>query len=132
MAQKLSRRNLATYVADHWTEQSHTKVVRQLAAYLVETRRTKELDLIVRDVDYLLSERGVVNARITSAFDLSAETNRAIKQLVKERTGAKTVTTHSETNPSLLGGFKVQLPGRELDRTIAHQLTVLRTRFKKA
>lgn len=132
MARKLSRRALAQYVADTLTEANRKTVVQQLAAYLVETRRTKELTLIIRDVTYFLAQKGVVNATVTSAFKLSAETQQAIKKFVASQTDAKSVTVTNQTDPSVLGGFKVSLPGAELDQTVAHQLTVLKTRFKKA
>jgi len=32
----------------------------------------------------------------------------------------------------VLGGIKLELPGRELDTTITRQLTLLKTRYKKA
>jgi len=133
VAKKLSRRTLATYVADRLIAgDAPAGVVMQLAAYLVESRRTKELGLIVRDVAYFLAEKGTVHATITSAFDLSAETQKAIEAFIKEETGGTTVSFDTLIDPTVLGGVKISLPGRELDQTVAHQLTVLKTRFKKA
>jgi len=132
MARRLSRRSLALYVADNLAKGSKTPVVKQLAGYLVESRRTKELDLIVRDVEFFLSQKGIVSATVTSAFDLSAETKKAIEQLIKSQTKATKIDLASQIDPSVIGGVKINLPGYELDQTIAHQLTVLKTRFKKA
>ena len=133
MARKLSRRSLALYVADQLaTQPNHNAVVKQLAGYLVESRRTKELDIIVKDIDYYLSEKGIMNTVVTSAFDLGQETKKAIEQFVLKQTNAKTVALSNEVDPAVIGGVRISLPGRELDQTIAHQLTVLKTRFKKA
>ena len=133
MARKLSRRNLAMYIATQLVGGANRpKLVKQLAAYLVETRRTKELDLIVRDVDYYLTEVGIAGVTVTSAYDLSAKTRKAIEAFVKNQTKSSQVTIDTLIDPSVIGGVKISLSGYELDQTIAHQLTVLKTRFKKA
>lgn len=133
MAQKLSRRNLALYVATQLvSDEDHSKLIKQLAAYLVETRRTKELELIVRDVNFYLSEVGIVKATVTSAFDLTAETKKAITAFIKKEMKSSEVALDTLIDPSVLGGVKISLSGYELDRTVAHQLTTLKTRFKKA
>jgi F0F1-type ATP synthase delta subunit len=107
-------------------------VIKQLAAYLVESRRTKELDLIIRDVNYMLSQQGVVSATLTSAFALTAETQKAIERFIVAKTKASKLSIDTQIEPKVLGGVKISLPGSELDQTIAHQLTALKTRFKKA
>ncbi|MFZ3009735.1 MAG: F0F1 ATP synthase subunit delta [Candidatus Microsaccharimonas sp.] len=133
MARKLSRRSLALYVADQLvTQPNHNAVVKRLAGYLVESRRTKELDIIVKDIDYYLSEKGIMNTVVTSAFDIGQETKKAIEQFVLKQTNANTIALSNEVDPTVIGGVRISLPGRELDQTIAHQLTVLKTRFKKA
>ncbi|MDB5163107.1 MAG: atpH [Candidatus Saccharibacteria bacterium] len=130
---KLSRRAIATYVAEQLTSQADSKkVILQLAAFLVDTRRTKELSLIVRDIQFYLSETGSVSGTITTATTLTAETKKAIERYIKEQTGAKTVALDSLIDPSVIGGVKVSIPGRELDATVSRSLTVLKTRFKKA
>jgi F0F1-type ATP synthase delta subunit len=42
------------------------------------------------------------------------------------------VTLSNMVNSEVIGGVKITVPGRELDQTVARQLTVLKTRFKKA
>lgn len=132
MARKLSRRSLAMYVASQLVTKHRSKVIKELAAYLVETRRTKELTLIVRDVNYYLSEVGITSATVTSAFDLSAETKKAIEKFIAQKTKSTEVAVETKVDPSVLGGVRIDLPGYELNQTIAHHLTVLKTRFKKA
>lgn len=130
---RLSRRAIATYVAKQLTSEADSKkVVLQLAAFLVDTRRTKELSLIIRDIQFYLAEAGSVSGVITTATALSAETKKAIEKYIKQQTGATTVALDSFIDPSVIGGVKVNIPGRELDATVSRSLTVLKTRFKKA
>ncbi|MES2631020.1 MAG: F0F1 ATP synthase subunit delta [Patescibacteria group bacterium] len=131
---KVSRRAVALYVARELSDANdrhHKKVVLQLAAFLVDTRRTKELPLIIRDIEYYLAEAGSVSGVITTAFDLTAETKKAIEKYVKEQTGAKTVELDNIIDPTVLGGVKVSIPGHELDATVRRNLTILKTQFKK-
>ncbi len=129
---KLSRRSIALYVANELTTARRKDVVMQLAAYLVETHRTKELSLVIRDIEFYLAETGSVSGTVTSAFDLSSETKKAIEKYVKQQTGAKDVSLDHFVDPAVIGGVKVSIPGHELDATVRRSLTNLKTRFKKA
>jgi F-type H+-transporting ATPase subunit delta len=130
---RLSRRAIATYVADQLlSDADRTQLMMQLAAYLVDNHRTKELALIIRDIQFYLSEKGSVSGVITTATDLTAETKKAVEKYVKQQTGATDVLLDSVVDPSVIGGVKVSIPGRELDATVSRSLTILKTRFKKA
>jgi F-type H+-transporting ATPase subunit delta len=130
---KLSRRSIALYAADQLTNGADSKqLVAQLAAFLVDTRRTGELELILRDIQYYLSEAGSVSGVITTASKLTAETKKAVEAYIKNQTGAKHVALDSVIDPTVIGGVKVSIPDREFDATVSRSLAVLKTRFKKA
>ena len=132
MAGRLSRRRLAQYVADGLViGEKQSVILHQLAAYLVENRRTSEIELVVRDIEYYLSDKGYVSTTVTSAFDLTAETKKAIEVFVKQKTAASQVSLAIHIDQSVIGGVKISLPGYEINQTVSHQLTVLKTRFKK-
>ncbi|MFZ1250599.1 MAG: F0F1 ATP synthase subunit delta [Candidatus Microsaccharimonas sp.] len=133
MARKLSRRSVATYIAKQMVDGAQVRTLaQQLAAYLVESRRTSEIDLVLRDIQYYLAEKGYLSCTVTSAFELSDATRKLIEAFAKNTTGATTVTLESVVDPTVLGGIKISLPGKEFDATIARSLTTLRTRYKKA
>lgn len=133
MPGRLSRRLVAEYIASGLVEgKDKKKLFEQLAGYLVESRRTNELDLIVRDIEFHLAEKGIMQVSVISAFELTSETKKAIESFVKAKTRASHVSLENNIDPKVLGGVKITVPGRELDQTALHQLTVLKTRFKKA
>lgn len=133
MATKLSRRSIATYVAQQLLEGApRAPLVDQLAAFLIETGRTKELSTILRDVQFQLTEKGYVTGTVTSARELSEATLKQIEAYTKQQTRAAKVVLETTVDESLLGGIKLTLPGRELNTTIARQLTLLKTQRKKA
>ncbi len=132
MAIRLSRRKIAGYIADRLlSTRDDGAVINELAGYLIDSKRTKELELVVRDVEYELQNRGVVLARVTSASDLTKTTEDAVKQLVQDNSGASKVYLKQFIDPGLIGGFRVDLPGHRLDATIARRLATLRANYKK-
>ncbi|PKL31574.1 hypothetical protein CVV43_01740 [Candidatus Saccharibacteria bacterium HGW-Saccharibacteria-1] len=132
MAVRLSRRKITNYIADQLVDGCDEKeLVKQLASFLVDNKRVGELELVIRDVEYELKNRGIVLARITSAFDLAASMKDAIIKLVKDETGAEHVQLSQFVDPSVLGGIKLDLPGQQFDGTIARKLLTLRTSNKE-
>jgi F-type H+-transporting ATPase subunit delta len=130
---RLSRRTIAKYIADQLiAEADSDTLIQQLAAYLVDTRRTKELSLIVRDIQYFMAQAGSVYGVVTTATALPAATQKAVEAYVKQHTGANTVSLENSIDADVIGGVKISIPSRELDATIHHSLNILKTRFKKA
>ncbi len=120
---KLSRRKIAAYFADELL--AGRSVVRPLAAYLVEEKRVREADLMVRDIESALADRGVLLADVSSARDLSADTEKAVTDYLRATTKAKTVQLRSHVDPHLLGGVRIDTPGSRLDKTLRHRLNQL-------
>lgn len=133
MARKLSRRALATYIAAQLTEGVATpKLAQQLAAYLLESGRVDELELILRDAAYYLAQKGYVFGTVTTAGELSVATKQSLTEFIQNTTGAKAIELSEQIDPSVLAGFKINLPGQELDATARRSLMTLKTRYKKA
>ncbi len=129
MAHKISRRLLARHIGEQLLNgKSQASAVKSLAAYLVESHRADEAELIVEDVVRYMADHGVVVASVTSAFSLSDATKEALKGLVQRETGARDVEMTESIDKSVLGGVKLALPGRELDTTIARTLNQLRAK----
>lgn len=132
MSIRLSRRKLAHYYASAMLGGVDTKkLATQLAAYLVESRRTKELKLIIGDIEHQLSMKGVILAKVTSAHDLDELAKEAIINLVHRKTDATNIQITEHLDSSLLGGIKLEFAGSKLDTTIARRLNVLKTNCKK-
>lgn len=133
MAKKLSRRVIAQYFGQQLIAGAdQPSLSRQLAGYLIESKRTKELDLIVGDIESYLATQGIVMADVTSAFPLSETTEQTIRQMIIGATGAQNIHLNTTVDASVLGGIKLSIPGKELDSTVVRKLSTLRTEYKKA
>lgn len=123
MAQRVSRRKLADYSADRLIAGESTDVVlRDVAAYLVTMRRTREQELVVRDIEGALARRGVVIADVTSAHPVST----GLTAQVKELTGATSVQLRNSIDETVLGGVRIDIPGKRFDGTIRRKLNALK------
>ena len=124
MAERISRRSLAEYIADRLVA-GDTTVIEQLAAYLIETRRTKQVDLYVSDIEYALIDRGVVIADVTSAHHLTAETKEAVTRFLSTAYAAKTVELRHSLDASLSGGINIHTADAKYDTTVKRKITNL-------
>ena len=123
MATKISRRKIAAYFADELI--AGRDATKSLAAYLVETKRTRELVLVIRDIEAALAERGVLLADVASSHALAEDTQHTITSYLKGVTGATKVHLRPEIDESLLGGVRIETPGQRLDNTIRHRINQL-------
>ena len=122
MADKLSRRKLAQYVADRSNSTKElSKAVEHVAAYLVDSRRTREANLVVRAIEDELAARGSVVATVTTARPLDATLRKSIESLID----AKTISIREEVDPEVIGGVRIETPGSKLDATIQTKLLAL-------
>lgn len=122
MSQKLSRRKISSYAAEQLLA-GNNEVIDMVAALLVEEGRTRETDLIKRDIETQLADRGLVVVNVEVARPIDSATKKQIEQMF---TG-KEVRLNEVINPSLIGGMRITTPSQVLDSTVAKKLTVLRT-----
>lgn len=124
---KLSRRKLSDHAATRLLKGDNVKVVmKELAAHLVDTGRTRELELIVRDIEARLLASGTALVTVISARELSGEAKQSIEQLVKaEQSNVKQVILRVRIDESVIGGVRVELPGSVADFTVKAKLDKL-------
>lgn len=126
MSARLSRRKIAEYYGSELLKgTSASKLTRELAAFLVETRRTRELTLIVRDIEDVLAHKGIVVADVTSVTPIDSMAEQSIKALVSSVYKTTELHIRQHTDPTVLGGVHISLPNEEFDGTLRHKLTRL-------
>jgi F-type H+-transporting ATPase subunit delta len=125
MAIRLSRRKMAAFVADKLLAGVPTRdAFKEVAAHLIDTRRTREIELLVRDVEDILAQRGMVVADVTTAHPLSDSIKADIRTLV----GATSLQLRASIDASVLGGVRIDVPGKRFDGTIQRKLIALKAK----
>ena len=122
MAGRLSRRALATFVAKELLA-GNDQVIDWLAALLIEERREREADLLVRDIESILADSGQMIVQVDTARPLDAATKQETESMFDQNE----VHIKETVRPELIGGVKITTPTQSLDRTIAKKLEILRT-----
>jgi F-type H+-transporting ATPase subunit delta len=76
-------------------------------------------------------ERGEIEAGIISAIPLSAEQERSLTDVLRERLG-KTPKLNITVNPSLLGGLIVKVSSQMVDTSLRTKLNSIKIAMKEA
>ena len=116
-----SRMQVATYVADHLAN-DRTGALRSAAAWLADKGEAREARYLARDIAQVLATRGYVSTQITTAKPLTNEARHSIESYIKAATGAAQVELEATVDPSLIGGIKIETPGRALDASVRTKL----------
>lgn len=118
-----SRQQLAEVILRLSGRVSEKKLTETIAAYLVESRRTGELDAVMREVARLREKQDdVTEVTATSAFKLNDGARKAIKSLM----GRKQLIINEVVDPELLGGVRLETSEELLDLTVRNRLNQLK------
>ncbi|MGI9340420.1 MAG: F0F1 ATP synthase subunit delta [Psychrobacter sp.] len=126
MATRLSRRKLSDYAAAE-IARGNTAVLKQVAAYLVDSRRTREVRLVVRDIELRLMETGEVMAQVISARKLTSDLEKAVKSYLSGEYRGASVALEASIDESIIGGIIIRTPDAEFDNSIKTRITKLTT-----
>ena len=126
---KLSRRKVISTLIDLLSTGTPIKrVAKILAAYLIKTKHSRNVNLYIRDLELAYAERfGVATARVYSARKLSQQIRTQVKRLVKSTTNTKDVELIEIVDPSLIGGIIINTADAGLDESIRTKLQKLRS-----
>ncbi len=122
------RHQLAEYIADKSeTSTDYKKLVREVAAYLLDEQKTDDLASLMRDVARIRARRGSVEATAVSAHTLSKDVLKDLKSLVKQEfPHAKEVTISTRIEPDVVGGLLLELPDEQIDLSVRRKLAMFR------
>ena len=129
----VSRKKLAKYAAEQILA-GNDAVLEEIAGLLIYEKHEREVDLLVRDIEAELAERGEIVASVESVRALDDNTRRKIEQFLATATAASSknskpkVSLRESIDPTLIGGFKLQTPTATLDATVSKKLNDLRAK----
>ena len=88
----VSRRKLAKYAAEQLLA-GNDAVLEEIAGFLIYEKHEREVELLARDIEVELAERGTVVATVESATPLDEATKDAIKRLLSSNLGMESLTS---------------------------------------
>lgn len=124
---KTPRADVAKIIASKMTSDSPTELAKAVAAYLLESGRTQELESLMRDVIKMRVDDGVVEARALSATKLTEPDIKMVEDKVHALyRSAKKIIINQVNNPALVGGVVVKFPDAQLDLSVRGKLNQLK------
>lgn len=88
----VSRRKLAKYAAEQILA-GNDAVLEEIAGFLIYEKHEREVELLARDIEVELAERGTVVATVESARALDAATKDAIKRMLSSNSGMESLAS---------------------------------------
>jgi F0F1-type ATP synthase delta subunit len=123
--QKISRRQVTSYIAAQVLDGAEVaSIMQQLAAYLVETRQTKQVEYYIADIEKAVAAAGHTVVDVVSAHSLTDELRTAISVALADG-GQVSIREHTDT--SLIGGVIIKTPSGEYDASLRSALQRLKT-----
>jgi F0F1-type ATP synthase delta subunit len=120
---KITTNELAMYAVDQLeTGVKAPALAQQLAAYLLEERRSRDMSAVMRAIDEELARRGSAQVTITAAHEVSEQTKKQLATLLDVKNPQFTEVI----DPSVIGGVKARSGESEIDLTVRGRLN----RFK--
>lgn len=126
---KISRRQVAATIAERADSSIPVKqLAREIAAYLLMTGRTGELESLIRDILEYCADRGIVEVQATTAHALTPELcHQVTAQMRWLYPAAKQIIIDEQHDEYQLGSIRLELADRQFDASIRNRLN----RFKQ-
>ncbi|MBO4447075.1 MAG: F0F1 ATP synthase subunit delta [Bacteroidales bacterium] len=101
----------------------------RLASLLAKNGRMGLVRFVLRGfLDRYAESRGVMPARITTAIPLEKEEEAELVRLMENQCGGR-VEASSQTDPSIVGGFILEVGGSIMDASVRRQMELIRKKI---
>lgn len=101
--------------------------VREVAAYLLDTGRTGQLNSIARDMVKERAADGVVEVTVVSAHELTDAVRADIRaQVEKLYPNATRIVMNERREATVVGGVRLEFPEQQLDLSVRNKLNRLK------
>ena len=124
----ISRLELAEIIGKHTLNVEATDELKAaIAAFLIEEKISDELDSLMRDVQAYRASQGYLEATVVSAYPLNDVVRKDVQDLLKQEfPDAKKISLNERTDPSVIGGVRIEMAGEELDLTVKAKLNTFK------
>lgn len=122
-----SRQKLAQYITDQLAT-GDPDLAKKVAAYLVQTNRTNEVNSLARDILQARTDKtGTVEVTAVAAHELTKQQVGLIKEMVKKtHPNAQAVIVNQRLDSDVIGGIRLEFANELFDNTVDSRLKHLR------
>jgi F-type H+-transporting ATPase subunit delta len=80
-------------------------------------------------IEQFKAHRQIYSVKLTTATPVSEELKQSIVSQIKSQTALKNIELTTEVDDKLIGGFILQIGDKEVDASIAYDLSIIRKQF---
>ena len=104
--------------------------LKQFIAFVTEQKREDKMFFIaMKYMEMYREKHNILSTNVTTAAELSDESYERIKAFIKQTFGAE-AEMEVKIDPSLIGGFILDIENTRMDASVAGQLNALKNRLK--
>ncbi len=108
------------------------EVLKGFVSLLIRNNDLKKSDEIMKHFSEVYNnENGIVEVKLRSARELSADSQKLIEKYVNELTGAKKVIISPEVDKKVIGGFVLKYGSTIIDASIKGKLHNFKNKIEK-
>ena len=109
--------------------------IHDLTSKLVQLLSKKNRADLLSDVansfiEFYNAKHGLAKVAVTTSYELDDKQRKLFEDLAEQLTGKKAAMT-TEVDPSIIGGFKLSLGDKQIDKTVSSQLRNMRLKLTK-
>ena len=105
--------------------------LKQFIAFLADQKREDKMFLIaMKYMETYRAQHNILNTQVTTATELTEASYDQIKAFIKETFGAE-AEMDVRIDPSLIGGFILDIENSRMDASVAGQLNALKNKLKQ-
>ena len=106
--------------------------LKQFITFVAEQKREDKMFLIaMKYMEMYREKHNILSTNVTTATELSDESYDRIKAFIKQTFGAE-AEMGVKIDPSLIGGFILDIENTRMDASVAGQLNALKNRLKSS
>ena len=121
---KSSRSAMAKVISHKLSKTESKTSAKEIAQYLLNEKRVGELDSLMRDIQQLRVDQGIIEINALSAHQLSTESISEIKTLIKKLyPDSKQIIINKIIDPDVVGGIRLVMANEQLDLSVRYKLS---------
>lgn len=122
---------LKTKAVNAVTEGKISELTRQFNTLLIRKNRESVLpEITTAFEEQYLEHKGIHVAELTTAVPVSEQTRNNIIQKAKQASGFQNILLEEKVDPSLIGGFVLQMGDQMVDASVSSDLREITKQFK--
>jgi F0F1-type ATP synthase delta subunit len=101
-------------------------LAKEIAGYLVSSHQISQAEAILRNIESLRAQNGLIEATVTTAFPIDAQLAKQVKSVLQAQyPAAQQIILDNQVEPAVLSGVAIETIDKQMDQTARGKLLKL-------